>query len=156
MGGTINVPALFSEGYFSIKKGVWRPEISWLFQSLKKFQKIFFFWFSQCLGDLEGVDTLCPPRTQATFKSPALLGLRLCLEFLGLYRYFNFHMFMMTTFCFGAGLRCSTTTTFTFIHWFNPNATFLCDVRFQVLAQNRKKSIEWSKSNSFIFKVSWY
>ena len=28
------------------------------------------FW-----GDLEGVGTMCPPRTQATFKSPAPLGL---------------------------------------------------------------------------------
>ena len=122
------------------KKGSGGPKFLDISKFIIKFQKIFFLVFTVFLGDLEGVDTLCLPQTQATFKSPALLGLRLCLGFLGLYRYFNFHMFMMTTFCFGAGLRCSTTTTFTFIHWFNPNATFLCDVRFQVLAQNRKKS----------------
>ena len=38
--------------------------------------RINFIGFSQCifLGDLEGAGTLCPC-TQATFKSPALLGL---------------------------------------------------------------------------------
>ena len=32
-------------------------------------------FFTVFWGDLEGAGTLCPPRTQATFKSPAPLGL---------------------------------------------------------------------------------
>ena len=31
-GAQCNVPTLFSEGYFSMKKGTWRSEISWPFQ----------------------------------------------------------------------------------------------------------------------------
>ena len=66
--------ALFSGGYFSMKKGFWGSKISWLFLLHFNFQinkKIIFtvFW-----SNLEGVGTLCA-RTQAKPKSPALLGL---------------------------------------------------------------------------------
>ena len=47
--GRYNVPALFSEGFFSMKKGVWWSEIY-------RIRKI-------------------APGTQATFKSPSLSGL---------------------------------------------------------------------------------
>ena len=53
------VPTLFSEGYFSKQKGVWRSEISWLFLIIVSFQiikkKCF---FTVILGDLEGACTI--------------------------------------------------------------------------------------------------
>ena len=61
-----------------MKKGVWRSQISWLFlihYELSEKQKKIFWFFTVFWGDLEGVGTMCPPRTQATFKSPATLGL---------------------------------------------------------------------------------
>ena len=58
-----NIPVLLSEGYFTMKKGVWRSKISWLFllqYKLLENKKMGFskgFW-----GD------------PATFKSPTQLG----------------------------------------------------------------------------------
>ena len=59
------VPAVFSDGYFTMEKGVLRSEISWLFlihYELSEIQKNVFtvFW-----GDLEG-GLIHPPHTQAT------------------------------------------------------------------------------------------
>ena len=45
-GGGLNHPALFSDGYFSIRKGVWRSKISWLFlihYELSEIQKKMFY-----------------------------------------------------------------------------------------------------------------
>ena len=52
-GGGLNQPALFSDGYFSMKKGVWRPQISWLFlihYELSEKQIMFFLVFHSVLG----------------------------------------------------------------------------------------------------------
>ena len=66
-------------GYFSQKKWVWRSQISWLFlihYELSENQKKIFWFFTVILGDLEGAGTMCPPPyTQATSRSPTLLGL---------------------------------------------------------------------------------
>ena len=56
--------ALFPEGYFSMKKGVWRCQISWLF----------LIHYVGCVGFSQ------PPRTQVTSRSPALLGLKIILK----------------------------------------------------------------------------
>ena len=64
VGGGHIVPALFLDGYFSQKKWVWRSKISWLFlihYELSENQKIFFWFFTVILGDLEGAGTMCPP-----------------------------------------------------------------------------------------------
>ena len=75
----LNQSALFSDGYFSIKKGVWRSQISWLFlihYELSEKQKKFFWFFTVFWGDLEGAGWFSPPPcTQATSRSPAPLGL---------------------------------------------------------------------------------
>jgi len=72
--GGLNQPALFSNVHFSMKKGFWRSQISWLFlihyellENQKKNCFFIVFW-----GDLEGAGS---PRSQATSRSPALLGL---------------------------------------------------------------------------------
>ena len=77
-GGLIQ-PTLFSDGNFSMKKCCWKSQFSWLFlinYKISENQKNWFFTVL-FLVDLEGVGTLCSPRTQTTFKSPALLGLNL-------------------------------------------------------------------------------
>ena len=78
-GEGLNQPALFSNGYFSMKKGVWRSKISWLFlihYELSENQKKFFWFFTVFWGDLEGAGWFSPPPcSQATSRSPALLGL---------------------------------------------------------------------------------
>ena len=56
-GGGLNQPALFSDGFFSMK-------ISWLFlinYELSKKQKKMFGFFTVFWGDLEGVDWFSPP-----------------------------------------------------------------------------------------------
>ena len=68
-----NVSALFSEGYFSMKKGVLRSKISWLLLILYKLSenpKIFFWFFTVLWGNLEGVGTLCPPALKLYSKVP--------------------------------------------------------------------------------------
>ena len=54
----------------------WRSKITWLFLIHINFQKIQFFggFCTVFLGDQEGA-AHCAPHTQATFKSPAPLGL---------------------------------------------------------------------------------
>ena len=77
-GGGLNQPALFSTVHFSKKKGVWRSQISWLFlihYELSENQKKIFWFFTVFWGDLEGAGWFSPPRSQATTRSPALLGL---------------------------------------------------------------------------------
>ena len=69
-------PHFFQKVISPWKKGVWKSEISWLFlihYKLLENQKIGFF--TVFWGDVQGVYTLCPPCTQATFKRPAPLGL---------------------------------------------------------------------------------
>ena len=56
VGKGFKVPALFSGGYFSMKKGVWRSQISWLFlihYEISENQKK----IGSFLGNLEGVGT---------------------------------------------------------------------------------------------------
>ena len=76
-GEGLNQLALFSDGYFSMKKGVWKSKISWLFPIHLKLsgnqKKIWFF--TVFWGDLEGAGWFSPPCSQATTRSPALLGL---------------------------------------------------------------------------------
>ena len=69
--GGHNVPALFSEGYFSMKKGVCRSEIHY---KLSDDQRFLVFH-----SHLRGAGTLCP-HTQASFKNPTLLGLMIHLR----------------------------------------------------------------------------
>ena len=61
------MPALFSESYFSMKKGVWRFEISWLFLIHYKLweNQNFFFGFSQCFGVI-----IVPPAIKVHSKAP--------------------------------------------------------------------------------------
>ena len=50
--GGLNQPALYSDGYFSMKKGVWRSKISWLFlihYNLSENQKKLFCFFTVLL-----------------------------------------------------------------------------------------------------------
>ena len=59
-----NVPALFSDGYFSMKKGVWRSKISWLFlihYELSENQKIFFLVFHSVLRWSRRCGLIQPP-----------------------------------------------------------------------------------------------
>ena len=59
----------FFRRLFLHEKGVWRYE----FLEFSKFIINLFFWFFTVFwGDVEGAGTFCP-RTQATFKIPALL-----------------------------------------------------------------------------------
>ena len=60
--------ALFSNVYFSMKKGFWRSKISWLAENQKNLV------FHCVLGDLKGADW-CPPHS-SNIRSPALLGLK--------------------------------------------------------------------------------
>ena len=81
-GGGLNQPALFSNVHFSMKKGFWRSQISWLFlihYELSENQKKNFWFFTVFWGDLEGVGWIShpPPRSQATSRSPALFGLNI-------------------------------------------------------------------------------
>ena len=65
---------IFSDGYFSMKKGVWRYQFSWLFlihNELSDNQKTFGFFC--VLGWSERAQST--PLTQATSRSPPLLGL---------------------------------------------------------------------------------
>ena len=68
--GGLNQPALFSNVHFSMKKGVWRSQISRLFLvhfELSKIKKKVFGWSRRC-GPT-------PPHSQGRSRSPALLGL---------------------------------------------------------------------------------
>ena len=60
---------------------VWRSKISWLFlihYELSENQKKIFWFFTVFWGDLEGAGWFSPsPHSQATSRSPALLGLKM-------------------------------------------------------------------------------
>ena len=73
LGGGLNQPALFSDGYFSMKKGVWRSKISWLFlihYELSENQKKFFWFFTVFWGDLEGAGWFSPPPLSSNIQEP--------------------------------------------------------------------------------------
>ena len=60
---------IFSDSYFFLKKWVWRSQISWLFlinYELSENQKIFFWFFTVFLGDLEGA----PPPHSSNIQKP--------------------------------------------------------------------------------------
>ena len=60
MVGGLLVPALFSGSYFSMSNGVWRYQISWLFQIHYE------------LGDLEGAGTFNSPHSSNNQKPPTI------------------------------------------------------------------------------------
>ena len=63
-GGGLNQPALFSNVHFSMKKGFWRSQISWLFlihYELSDNQKKIFWFFTVFWGDLEGAGWFSTP-----------------------------------------------------------------------------------------------
>ena len=71
--GGLKQPVLFSDGYFSMKKGVWRSQISWLFlihYELSENQKIFFWFFTVFWGDLEGAGWFSPPPLSSNIQKP--------------------------------------------------------------------------------------
>ena len=71
--GGLNQPALFSDGYFSMKKGVWRSQISWLFlihYELSEKQKKIFWFFTVFWGDLEGAGWFSPPPLSSNIQEP--------------------------------------------------------------------------------------
>ena len=77
-GGGAESSRTFSNIHFSIKKGVCRSQISWLFlihyELLENKKKILVF---HSVGDLEGAGWFSPPpRPPATPRRPALLGLK--------------------------------------------------------------------------------
>ena len=71
---------LFSNVHFSMKKGFWKSQISWLFlihYELSENQ-IFFLFFHSVFGWSRRCGLIQPPpRSQATSRSAALLGLRI-------------------------------------------------------------------------------
>ena len=75
VGGGLNQPALFSDGYFSMKKGVWRSQISWLFlihyELSEKQKKI--FGFSQCFGVIQPP----PPPLSSNIQEPCPIRVKL-------------------------------------------------------------------------------
>ena len=77
-GGGAESFCTFSNIHFSIKKGVCRSQISWLFlihyELLENKKKN--FGFSQCRWSRRCGLIQPPPRSQATSRRPALLGLK--------------------------------------------------------------------------------
>ena len=70
--GGLNQPALFSDGYFFMKKEVWRSKISWIFlihYELSEKQKKFWFFTVFC-GDLEGAGWFGPPPLSSNIQEP--------------------------------------------------------------------------------------
>ena len=66
------MPALISDGYFSMKRGLEAQNFFSLF--IGNYEKInFFCFFKMFLGDLEGASTSCPPPA-LKIHSKALLG----------------------------------------------------------------------------------
>ena len=59
--GGLNQHALFSDGYFSMKKGVWRSKIWWLFLIHYELSENKKWVFTVFLGDLEGASWFSPP-----------------------------------------------------------------------------------------------
>ena len=71
--GGLNQPALFSDSYFFMKKGVWRSKILWLFlihYELSENQKKFFWFFTVFWGDLEGAGWFSPPPLSSNIQEP--------------------------------------------------------------------------------------
>ena len=79
------MPALFSDGYFSMKKGVRKSQIHYELSE----NQIFFCFFIVFLGDLEVLALSTPPPSQATSRSPPLLGLKDIRNLQGLIQYFT-------------------------------------------------------------------
>ena len=69
----LNQPALFSDGYFSMKKGVWMYKFLWLFlinYELSENQNKIFWFFTEFWGDLEAAGWFSPPPLSSNIHEP--------------------------------------------------------------------------------------